>query len=136
MYDYYSATSFYRSKNEKYDFSTARVPDIVVINLGTNDRSFSSDVKTYKEKVKELINFVRTSYGKDIPIVWVYNMMNDGYFVNTKPVLDEMGGESSGLYYVSMTSNNGGGSGHPSGEAQIAAGERLVAFMKYKGLVK
>ncbi len=63
-------------------------------------------------------------------------MMGNGYFTYTKVALDEMGGESAGLYYVQMAQNNGGGSGHPTGAAHVVAAERLVEFLKIKGLVE
>ncbi len=134
--DYYPCLSYYRSKTVRFKFAKARVPDIIIINLGTNDASFSSDVATYKQNVKDLIEYIRKRYDRDIPIVWVYNMMGNGYFTHTKVAIDEMGGEKAGLYYVQMTQNNGGGSGHPTGKAHAAAAERLVAFLKAKGLAE
>jgi hypothetical protein len=135
MDDYYPCTSFYRSRTEMYDFASARAADIVVINLGTNDAQFSSNVAIFKAGVKALIEYIRANYGADTPIVWVYNMMGDGYFTHTRVTLEELGGEGAGLYSVRMSQNNGGGNGHPSGRSHELVANRLTEFLKHKGLV-
>lgn len=54
-------------EKERWDFTT-QVPDIVVINLGTNDDSYTREIPermdTYAEKYKELYRFVRGNYPK------------------------------------------------------------------------
>lgn len=76
--DYYPAQSYCRSKTVPYDFSNARVPDLVVINLGTNDEMRGSAESAYKNGVKDLIVFARASYTTDTPIVWICGMMSEG----------------------------------------------------------
>ncbi len=135
MEDYWPCLSYIRSE-EPFDFASARVPDIVVINLGTNDEAFPSDKEDFKAAVADLINLVRTSYGVDMPIVWAYNMMSNGYISRTLEVIREMGGEDRGLYSVALTRNNEGGAGHPSVAGHTVCAEELTAFLSEKGLVK
>ena len=71
-----------------------------------------------------------------MPIVWAYNMMGDCCFDWTQPVLEELGGEDAGIYWIKLDQNNGGGKGHPTLEAQIAAAEKLTAFINEEVLDK
>ena len=131
--DFYPKASFYRDKTgENYNFF--RVPDLVIINLGTNDQSRGSTEEDFKAGVRELIEFIRDSYGEDMPIVWAYNMMGNGRFDWTRTVLDDMGGEAEGLYSVELVYNNQGGVGHPTLEAQIESSEILTKFIQDKGI--
>ena len=134
--DFYPQTSYYRNNTENaYDFSIARVPDLVIINLGTNDKSNGSLEDDFKQGVRDLITYVRESYGEDMPIVWVYNMMGEGRFTWTKTVLEAMGGEENGIYYVELEENHGGGKGHPTLEAQKKAAADLTAFIVEKEIL-
>ena len=127
--DFYPKASFYRDRNGA-DYSFLRAPDVVVINLGTNDQSRGSTEEEFKAGVRELINYVRDSYGTDMPIVWAYNMMGNGRFDWTKTVLEDMGGEAKGLYYVQLNQNGAGTNGHPNLEAQKTAAVTLTEFIK------
>ena len=88
----------------------------------------------FKQNVKGLIEFIRSSYGKDMPIVWAYNMMGACRFEWTSAVLAELGGEANGLYSVQLVQNNAGGNGHPTLQAQIDNAAVLAEFIKSKGL--
>ena len=132
--DFYPKASFYRDRNGA-DYEFVRIPDLVIINLGTNDQSRGSTEEDFKAGVRALINYVRDSYGKDMPIVWAYNMMGNGRFDWTKTVLEDMGGEDNGLYYVQLEQNSEGGNGHPDLEAQKVASETLTKFIVDKEIL-
>lgn len=132
--DFYPKASFYRDRNGA-DYEFVRVPDLVIINLGTNDQSRGSTENDFKAGVRALINYIRDSYGSDVPVVWAYNMMGNGRFDWTKTVLEDMGGESNGLYYVQLEQNNEGGAGHPDLEAQRLASETLTRFIVDKKIL-
>ncbi len=132
--DFYQKTSFYRDRNGD-DYSFFRIPDLVVINLGTNDQSCGSTEEDFKAGVRALINYIRDSYGKDIPIVWAYNMMGNGRFDWTRTVLEDMGGEANGLYSVQLNQNHEGGNGHPNLAAQKLASETLAEFIGSKEIL-
>ncbi|MBE6593900.1 MAG: hypothetical protein E7642_07940 [Ruminococcaceae bacterium] len=132
--DFYPKASFYRDRTGA-DYNFFRAPDLVIINLGTNDQSRGSTEEDFKAGVRELIEFVRDSYGKDMPVVWAYNMMGNGRFDWTKTVLEEMGGEAAGLYSVELTYNNQGGVGHPTLEAHIESSEILTKFIQDKEIL-
>ena len=136
MLDFYKADSYVRSKTEEFDFANARVPDVVVINLGTNDLAVGSTEGDFKAGVKDLVEFIRTSYGKNVPIVWVYGMMSDGCYQWAQSVLTQMGGEASGLYLFELIRNKEGGNGHPSLVAQDIASQQLTGFLTSKKIVE
>ena len=131
--DVYEYTCKYRSSKTKYDF--ARKPDVVVINLGTNDATFASNSNTFKQKVTDLINTVRDKNG-NLPVLWVYNSMRADYREHAKAAIDALGGESAGLYMVEFVANASGGNGHPSAASHISNGNLLADYIKAKGLLK
>ena len=133
--DFYPKASYYRDANGA-DHDFARVPDLVIINLGTNDQDCGSLMTEFVNGVKDLINTVRISYGKDMPIVWVYNMVNIGRFDWTRRALSELGGEDAGLYFVQLDQNREGGNTHPSVAGQELAAEKLVKFIKDKCILE
>lgn len=135
MESYYAAASYARNPQEKY--KPDRAPDLIVINLGTNDQNKNSDTATLMQKVPALIQLIRTTYGKDIPIVWVHGMMGEGKWTVIKSALDaNFRGEQSGIYELSVPMNKKGGNGHPEMQAHIDTAALLAAFIKDKGLDK
>jgi len=138
FFDYYKATSYNRSTTNMYAFASARVPDILVINQGTNDAGFNVDTNTFKTDIKNFILFAREAYGEDMPIVWVKNSikLSDTYTNAIVEALNELkaAGET-GIYCCTVTSNNKGGEGHPTAEAHQVMANELVAFLRANNLV-
>ncbi len=134
--DVYPLASYHRNKTEKFDFSNARVPDIVVINLGRNDYCFSNLVPEaeYKAGVLALIESVRGSYDENIPIVWVSDFGGASFGERIEAIFAEEGGEANGLYYIKFTENHDGGDSHPSVDAHYDSAAELVNFIVEKGL--
>lgn len=132
--DFYPKASFYRDRDGA-DYSFARIPDLVVINLGTNDKSRGSTEAEFKTGVRALIEYVRSSYGSEIPIVWAHNMMGSCRFEWTESVLEDMGGEDSGIYFVKLAQNNAGGNSHPELSAHKIAAEELTRFIIDKNIL-
>lgn len=130
--DFYPKASYYRDRGTAYGFS--RKPDLVVINLGTNDQMKGSSEMVFKAGVRSLIAFIREQYG-DVNIVWTYNMMRDN---NVEPwvraVIEELGGEQNGLYICKLNRDLQGGNGHPTEDGHLIASRILVSFVNEKGL--
>ena len=140
LFDFYSAWSYKRNKDVKYDF--ARTPDLIVINLGTNDFYLNCDLKIcsipeVEQKIKEFISLVRTSYGKDIPIVWVsrFMLLGEKYIEAINKSIAELGGEEALIYRLDVTQSSGGAQGHPDVAGHAAACAELVEFIKSKKLL-
>lgn len=132
---FYTADSYVRDTETK--FTPGRIPDLVVINLGTNDGSFNSTYDELHTKVTELIALVRGTYGKDIPIIWVHGMMGEGKWADISAILESSyNGEEDGIYTLEIAENREGGATHPIIEAHYSASETLADFIREKGLNK
>ena len=136
MKSYFDASSYYRSTSVKYE--PTRVPDVVVINLGTNDQNNGVAIDKWQTEVDALVKQVRAKYGKDVPIIWIFNMMTAGGFYEqyAQKALTALGGENAGLYICELIRNNEGGQNHPSLAAHVTASEQLAAFLQSKNLLK
>lgn len=133
--EFFDATSYYRDPSKKY--TAERKPDVVVINLGTNDQNKQAESTELFKKVASLINLVRTKYGRDIPIVWVHGMMGDGKWSEINLVLqNQFKGETNKIYTIEMPQNNQGGGGHPGLAAHESTSVALSEFIKTKVLGK
>jgi hypothetical protein len=112
-----------------------RTPDIIIINLGTNDQDCGSSENGFKTKMIALIDYLRESYGKNVPIIWAYNFGGYGCDSWAFDVIEQLGGEENEIYTFKMTYNNEGANGHPDLEAHYAAADELVSFIKDKKLL-
>ncbi len=134
--DIYEKTSYLRGKEKAYGFE--RKPNLIVINLGTNDQTYlAKGIGTeseFKSAVEDLIEKIRTHNGENVPIVWCYNMMNDGCYDWISDVIAELGGDAKGLYLCELNKNRDAANGHPSAEAHQMASEKLLAFINTKNV--
>ena len=129
------------SHGYKEDYSFARQPDIVIINLGTNDNYAithgTHTIKQIKEKFKNFLYLIREK-NPAANIVWVYGMMlKADAEMNTiiREVIEEVGGEDCKFYSIGMTGNQSAHAGHPDAAAHEAASEALVNFINEKDLL-
>ena len=134
MKNFFTTQSYYRSTSEKYEKTFT--PDIVVINLGTNDFSKGSPVQRFVSSAKALINLVRNTYGEDVKIVWATNMMGECMQTYTTKAIEALGGEENGLYICTLSENREGGYYHPSKAAHASAATTLAKFIRNNVLDK
>ena len=132
MEEFFAADSYCRSTNTAYEKSFT--PDIVVINLGTNDRTKGANATTFMNKAKALINLIRETDGDDVKIIWVSNMMGDSLQTFAGKAITALGGEAKGLYTCPLPQEQTGGGGHPSLAGHTAAADVLVKFIQEKVL--
>lgn len=131
MQQYYEKASFFRDwTSSTADYTFDRVPDLVIINLGTNDASQGATEQGFKDSVRKLITFIRTTYKKDVPIVFVHNMMGECRFTWTDAVIQEFGGKSGSIYSVRMPANHNGTNGHPNLSGHKNAARKLTEEVK------
>ena len=126
---FYSRLSYYRSQVTAFDYNSVRKPDIIVINLGTNDYHRQSTQQQFKTNAKTFINSLRQNYNSNMPIVWAYNMMGACCEQWILQVISEMGGASNGLYAVQLPTDQAGGGSHPSSTGHINASQTLVNYI-------
>ena len=129
MSQFYDVNSYYRSQTTK--FLPQRTPDLVVINLGTNDENNGVSLPNYKQAVYDLIMQVRMTYGENVRIVWVYGMMKSGdsFPSQVRAAIDMIGGNDTGVYMCQLEKNTQGGNGHPNLQAQASAAQQLAKFI-------
>lgn len=133
--DYYKKFSKDRS-SDMFDTSKARKPDLIVLHLGANDYNVGgSNSSNFVTKGKELINYFREIYGKDVPIIWAYDP-NEGFPSKVKEIMNSFGGESAGYYTLSLGWSERGAGGHPSANEHAKHAKLLADLVKNKNILK
>ena len=143
IFDLYTKASYKRNQTEEHSFD--RVPDLVIVNLATNDyflnKDKSSSICTTNDVVakgKELVALIRAKYGKDVPIVWTIGLIGVGqsYVDAAQKVVTDLGGESNGLYFKKLdTGALGGAQNHPVVADNVNAKNTLISFINSKGIL-
>lgn len=134
---YFSKYSHKRT-NEDFNFEGARVPDIAVVRLGANDFSVGCTREQYVSRAKELVDYIRKGYGKDVPIVWMHGSRGDDFKAWLEELSNAYGGEKGGFYLLELgwRDHGVGAGGHPSVASHKANADTLLSFLKDKKLVK
>ena len=121
-----------RYSNKKYNFK--RSPNIIVLNLGTNDVGANDDI--YKKSLEEiyagfkkLLLLVR-KHNKKSKIVWCYGMMRNEFNELIIKLINESGGSEKGYYAFHLPRNNDGFRWHPNTVGQSNAAKSLSEFLK------
>lgn len=135
---YYPYYNYYRSTTLRYQ--PEKKANLVVVNLNTNDNNFGSesDEAQYKEALKTLISEIREIHGANVPIIWIVGMMiSPDRPVNQwlNAVFAELGGESAGLYTITVATNTSGLKKHPDASAHAAVSQTLSDFIRTKNLL-
>ncbi|MCR4616847.1 MAG: GDSL family lipase [Lachnospiraceae bacterium] len=132
-----------RMETRKWDFSGARKPDTIVINLGTNDESYvQSDEDKKAAFLEDYVDFLGQVHEANPTsrIIVAFGLMGDGLFDTEKEAVSEFK-ESSGfgdVYIVRLTpqdyeKNGYGACWHPSEKSHEGAACELSAFIKSLG---
>ena len=87
-------------------YSFSRRPDLVVINLGTNDAQCGADLNDVKRRAEEMIRTLKTHYGEDQRILLVTCMMNTNCRRQLLEAIDACGGSASGIYEMQSIESN------------------------------
>ncbi len=118
-----------------YDFSFN--PDIVVINLGTNESSYLRlpDGKNYGSQFpydyEELLEFVREK-NPSAKIICLYGAMGVNSTIESgiKTAIDRMNDDNIVYNPITVLANTQGASAHPTAEAQKTNADALVQYIK------
>ena len=124
--------------NSPFNFEGARIPDIAVVRLGSNDFSVGCTREQYVSRAKELIDYIRNGYGKDVPIIWMHGSRGNDFGNWLKEISDYYGGEAGGFYSLELgwRDHGVGAGGHPNVASHEANAESLLAFIKEKNIIK
>lgn len=111
------------------------IPDVMILNCGTNDEPGGTDEDTMYKEADFLINKVRCVY-PDAKIVWTYGMMNEKFHATFKKlVLDKNKRGDRNLYYlpvekITSERNEKGAVGHPNVNASERVSKKLAKFIQ------
>ena len=138
MTKYYPFFNYFRSETLRY--FPDRQADLVIVNLNTNDSllTTAADEAPYKETLKTLLSEIRDAHGENVPIVWIVGMMiSPDALVNgwLNDVFTELGGESAGLYRITVETNIAGARNHPDQSSHDAVSQALSSFIREKNLL-
>ena len=138
MTKYYPFFNYFRSETLRY--FPDRQADLVIVNLNTNDSllTTAADEAPYKETLKTLLSEIRDAHGENVPIVWIVGMMiSPDAQVNgwLNDVFTELGGESAGLYRITVETNTAGARNHPDQSSHDAVSQALSSFIREKNLL-
>ncbi len=128
--DYYVANSYYRNTNKAYGF--VRVPDYVIINLGTNDATMGATKAQFQEAIKALVAQVRgeDGYNAQVPIIWTDGLMMAHVQAWVNETFTELGGAEAGLHVLTFEQDLNGGGTHPTPAGYEAAAKALADFIE------
>lgn len=124
--------------------------DIVVINLGTNDKWVIWDdnnpdteekaaheygIAVEKAAIEAMLDAVVANY-PDAKIVWVYGMMGNGLAEHIQPVVEAYAANNANVFYCELPANTSGGGNHPNEAGHAAAADVLADFINTNVLAK
>ena len=116
--------SYKTDGNRNHDF-TKNIPDLVIINLGTNDVSCGNTGDEFIQYGLELVRFIRSNYG-DVTIIWTYGIMGNSLTDQIMVIINTLILEGdSHIFFLPEETKSGeaiGGAGHPT----IYTGRRLA----------
>lgn len=133
MVDEYDNTMLYQPEH-KWDFSKFQ-PDIVCINLGTNDTSVDNyDITLYEAKYRQFLKHLREVYPETKIVLLTGSMMNGKPLDDVKGVLDRLAVENDGVYRFDMSPQTGdlgyGADYHPSSRQSQKMADELTAYLR------
>lgn len=130
MLETYTETCYQTDKHTSWNFS--RQPDLIVINLGTNDLGVphTTGAAAVQKGFVDLLKLVR-SKNPNAKILWVYGAMYTSGAPIVEAAVKEAGGSSKGFYaYTKLQPNNQGGVGHPVVAAHEKNADLLAAEIR------
>lgn len=112
-------------------YKPARIPDVVVVELGANDDK--NDTAGFVAAYNALLDDIRSMYGPDVKIVWVGKNMNQ--YNSAQYVMGQR--QDPNLYAFQYTYGGSGSAalttqtaGHPSAAEQQALADALVQYLQ------
>lgn len=126
--DLYDLESKYRS-DSVFSFVDARKPDVVVVNLGTNDALSGRNDNSIKSQFNNLVKRIRNGYDdQNLKIVFVTGLMGDSKTNAIKKLVEDKNDDN--MYHIDISAGTSGHGGRPSYLEHNNAAEVLSEFIK------
>jgi len=119
----------YNLPGVEYDFKVQ--PDVIIINLGTNDASGNNPNLTsaeFKTGLKAFLKDVR-KYNPNAEIIYAYGLMTTKFATDMATVVDELKAEGDAhisFLRLPTCQSNEKQIGHPTAKAYVSRGEMLI----------
>ena len=126
MPEIYPELDIYNNPGISYDF--AQQPDVIVINLGTNDATNASlDIAAFKTGAANFLQLVREK-NPNAKIIWAYGMRSDKMTTQVDAALSEVISAlgDPNVYYLQLELAEDMHLNHPTANAYAPAGEKLI----------
>lgn len=129
-YDY---TMLY-NHDHKWDHSAFH-PDIICINLGTNDTSENNyDITLYEKRYRDFLAHLRELHPQAKIVLLTGAMLQEPALADVKTVLDRLASEDDNTYRFDMSPQTGelgyGASWHPSARQAERMADELIPFLR------
>lgn len=129
-YDY---TMLY-NHDQKWDHSRFQ-PDIICINLGTNDTSENNyDISLYEQRYRDFLAHLREIHPNAKIVLLTGPMLSDSALSDVKETLDKLASEDSLTYRFDMSPHTGelgyGADYHPSSAQAERMSQELIPFLQ------
>ena len=110
-------------------------PDIICINLGTNDTSEDNyDIAIYEERYREFLRHLRDLHPQAKIVLLTGCMLQGQALTDVKTVLDRLASEDERIYRFDMSPQTGelgyGASWHPSARQAELMADELIPFLR------
>ena len=118
----------------KWDHSQFH-PDIICINLGTNDTSEDNyDIALYEKHYREFLSYLRSIHPKAKIVLLTGAMLQGQPLADVKTVLDRLASEDNLTYRFDMSPQTGdlgyGADWHPSARQAEKMAEELIPYLR------
>ena len=137
MPEIYEKTAGLRDSTALYDF--ARVPDLVILELGANDSAKTYSEEEYFSALSKMVKTIREKYGEKVPIVWVGK--SEAHFASATR-LAGLASQKGKLFAFQYTYGGSGSaalatqsSGHPNSAEQKAFADAIEAFLRENKII-
>ncbi|MBE6963438.1 MAG: hypothetical protein E7443_02410 [Ruminococcaceae bacterium] len=129
MSEIYHLQCFWRSN--KTEQKVGRIPDLVVIYLGTNDnrqlKRGPESAPIFDKAFRHLVDTVISNYGKETPILL---LKSRSLTETAKAVIRGIASDYENVNFIPFTHHEGGGEGHPDLAEHRMEADELIAALK------
>ena len=125
-------------------YTTDDEPDIIVLNLGTNEASYLSPEyggpsygSQFPADYKDMLTTIR-SKNPNAYVICLYGMMGTNSVIHSgiATAVEQMDDDKIVYNPISITANSSGAAGHPSAYAQEGWATQLASYIKMLSIVK
>lgn len=118
----------------EWDFADGFMPDVVVINAGTNDVAGGTTADEMQEGATAFIQNIRAQY-PDAKIVWTYGMMNTDFIPPIDAAVKQLRETDKNVWFLPTTpiwkyEGQSAANGHPGVVGQRRLAKELISLLE------